>query len=154
MYINIYPWPSLNLKGPWYATKRKFLGDALQLCVVYMSSIDVRQVIKMSPSEREKFMSQVFSQLMGLSREQVVSALVDFIKQLSSAATDEQYKEVCKTNVGIIAQLPEAAAKAVVQMRLEAQSRLPPGLRERDQRLLNQAIAESPYRDKIMSLLK
>ena len=55
--------------------------------------------------------------------------------------------------MGIIAGLPADVVRQVVQARLEAQSRLPPGLRERGQRLLNQAIAESPYRDRIMSLL-
>lgn len=117
-------------------------------------SFDVRQVVNMSPDEREKFMTQVFNQLMGMSREQVISTLVEFIKQLAAVATDEQYKEVCKTNVGIIGKLPEDVAKQVVQMRLEAQSRLPPGLKERDQRLLMQAISESPYGNKVMSLLK
>lgn len=117
-------------------------------------SFDVRQLLNMDPATRESFMRNVFGQLLGMQREQVVAALADFLKALSSAATDEQYKEVCKTNVGIIAGLPTDVARQVVQMRLEAQSRLPPGLRERDQRLLNQAIAESPYRDKIMSLLR
>ncbi len=116
-------------------------------------SLDVRQLISMDPSSRERFMRGVFGQLMGMSRDQVINALVAFISQLSSVANDEQYKEVCKTNVSIIASLPPETARQVVQMRLEAQSRLSPGLRERDQRLLNQAIAESPYRDKIMSLL-
>ncbi|ESQ25593.1 MAG: hypothetical protein JCHSAcid_05300 [uncultured Acidilobus sp. JCHS] len=39
-------------------------------------------------------------------------------------------------------------------MRLEAQSRLPLDLRERDQRVLTKAIQESPYSSRIMSLLK
>ena len=59
-----------------------------------------------------------------------------------------------QTNVGIIARLPDATAKQVIQMRLEAQSRLPPDLRERDQRVLTEAIQESPYSSRIMSLLK
>lgn len=117
-------------------------------------SLDVKQLVRMSPEERERLMSQVFSQLMTMSREQVVSTLVEFLKQLSAAANDDQYKEVCKTNVGIIARLPDATAKQVIQMRLEAQSRLPPDLRERDQRVLTKAIQESPYSSRIMSLLK
>ena len=116
-------------------------------------AVDVRQLLSMDPASRERFLRGLFGQLLGMSREQVVGALVEFLKALSAAATDEQYKDVCKTNVGIIAGLPADVARQVVQMRLEAQSRLPPDLRERDQRLLNQAIAESPYRDKIMSLL-
>ncbi len=117
-------------------------------------AVDVRRLLSMDPSSREAFLKGLFSQLLGMSHEQVVAALVDFLKALSLAATDEQYKEVCKTNVGIIAGLPTDVAKQVVRIRLEAQQRLPPGTRERDQRILNQAIAESPYRDKITSLLK
>ena len=115
--------------------------------------MDVRQLLSMDPASRERFLRGLFDQLLRMDREQVVGALVEFLKALSAAATDEQYKDVCKTNVGIIAGLPADVARQVVQARLEAQSRLPPGLRERDQRLLNQAIAESPYRDRIMSLL-
>jgi hypothetical protein len=56
----------------------------------------------MSPEERERLMSQVFSQLLTMSREQVVSTLVEFLKQLSAAANDEQYKEVCKGSAFIV----------------------------------------------------
>jgi len=43
-------------------------------------SLDVKQLVRMSPEERERLMSQVFSQLLTMSREQVVSTLVEFLK--------------------------------------------------------------------------
>jgi hypothetical protein len=33
-------------------------------------SLDVKQLVRMSPEERERLMSQVFSQLLTMSREQ------------------------------------------------------------------------------------
>ncbi|MGC9071618.1 MAG: hypothetical protein ACP5HK_02845 [Acidilobus sp.] len=68
-------------------------------------------------------------------------------------ATDDQYKEVCKTNISLIAGLPAEAARTVLRARLEAQRRLPPDLRARDEKVLNQAIKESPYASQVLSLL-
>jgi len=65
-------------------------------------SLDVKQLVRMSPEERERLMSQVFSQLLTMSREQVVLTLVEFLKQLSAAANDDQYKEVCKSSAFIV----------------------------------------------------
>jgi hypothetical protein len=65
-------------------------------------SLDVKQLVRMSPEERERLMSQVFSQLLTMSREQVVSTLVEFLKQLSAATDDDQYKEVCKSSAFIV----------------------------------------------------
>ncbi len=116
-------------------------------------SLDVKSLLKLPENKKEETLKNVFSSLLGLQQEQVVNALTDFIKEVQKYANDDQYKEICKTNLKIISSLPENVAKQVVMMRLQAQNNLPESMKNRDKKVLNDAINESPYKEKILKLL-
>ncbi|MGC8572964.1 MAG: transcriptional regulator [Caldisphaera sp.] len=116
-------------------------------------SLDVKVLLSSPDDKKEEVLKNVFSSLLGLKQEEVVNALTDFLKELQKNANDNQYKNVCKINLKIISSLPDNVAKQVIAMRLQAQNSLPKDMKARDQKVLNDAINESPYREKILKLL-
>ncbi|WP_157463205.1 transcriptional regulator [Caldisphaera lagunensis] len=116
-------------------------------------SLDIKSLLSLPENKREETLKSIFSSLLGLQQDQVVNALTDFLKGLQTYANDNQYKEVCKTNLKIISSLPDNVAKQVIAMRLQAQNNLPENMKNRDKKVLNDAINESPYKEKILKLL-
>jgi hypothetical protein len=90
-------------------------------------------------------MGQMFQQLLPLSAEQQKEALGDLLRQMGEKASDQQYLDLCATNLKLAAMLPDATLKQFLAVRMQAVSELPPALAERDRTLLRQALDQADH---------
>ncbi len=107
-----------------------------------MDGFDVLAVASMSEGDREKAMGQVFEQLMPLSEEQQVSKFHELIGEMAEKASDEQYANLCSTNLKLASALPAPDLKKFLAVRMKAAARLPKNLSERDMKLLQASLAK------------
>ena len=117
-----------------------------------MAEMNAVAIASMAPAEREAKMGELFQQLLPLPQSEQLSTLQALIKQMAENATDEQYQNLCFTNLKLAAGLPDEALKKFLVVRLEAGKTLHQGLAERDQKLMQISLGEvdAPIRDKIM----
>ncbi len=117
---------------------------------------DLIQVARLNEKEREEAMSKLFSQLMAMDDRQKLEALRQLIRFMAEKATDEEYLNLCKTNVKIASSLPDNVLSAFLKLRMEAVSGLPKELQGRDQRLLSLALQglDERSRQKVMMAMK
>ncbi len=117
-----------------------------------MPEMNVLAVASMAPDEREAKMGELFQQLLPLPEPDQLSALQALIKEMAEKATDEQYKNLCFTNLKLAAGLPDEILKKFLVVRLEAGRTLPQPLAERDHMLMQESLGEvdAGIRNKIM----
>ncbi|MFP3165306.1 MAG: dehydrogenase [Acidianus sp.] len=96
-------------------------------------------------------MSKLFQQLLQMKDEDKINTLKGLIREMAEKATDEEYLNLCKTNLKLASTLPDDVLKAFIQLRMQASSQLPKDLHDRDMKLLTKALGEvdTQIREKI-----
>ncbi|MCL4352781.1 MAG: dehydrogenase [Firmicutes bacterium] len=114
-------------------------------------SIDVLTIAALPEEDREATMGQMFQQLLPLNVEQQKNALGDLLRQMGEKASDQQYLDLCATNLKLAAMLPDKTLHQFLAVRMQAAAELPSELAERDGTLLRQALehADHGIREKI-----
>ncbi|MCI2415190.1 MAG: dehydrogenase [Candidatus Aramenus sp.] len=117
---------------------------------------DLIQVSRLNDKEREEVMSKLFSQLMSMDERQKVEAMREMIKYMAEKATDEEYLNLCRTNIKLASGLQDNVLSSFLKVRMQAVSQLPKELRDRDQRLLATALQslDEKTREKMMKAMK
>jgi hypothetical protein len=113
-------------------------------------------VSRLNDKEREEVMSKLFSQLMSMDERQKVEAMREMIKYMAEKATDEEYLNLCRTNIKLASGLQDNVLSSFLKVRMQAVSQLPKELRDRDQRLLATALQslDEKTREKMMKAMK
>ncbi|HBQ93913.1 MAG: dehydrogenase [Firmicutes bacterium] len=107
-----------------------------------MAEMNVLAIASLDAVEREAKMGELFQQLLPLPESEQLSALQALIREMGEKATDDQYRNLCFTNLKLAANLPDEALKNFLRVRLEAGRTLPPQLAERDQKLMKMSLGE------------
>ncbi|AUW94458.1 MAG: dehydrogenase [Sulfobacillus thermosulfidooxidans] len=108
-----------------------------------MDEIDVIAIGSMPAHEREVAMGKMFEKLMEMPESEQMSAFEALIGQMAEKGTDEQYRNLCLTNLKLAAGLPDSALKPFLMMRMKAASHLSPPLAQRDMKMLQEALEQS-----------
>ncbi len=105
--------------------------------------IDVVAIASMPEEDREATMGQLFHQLLPLDPAQQQDSLEHLIRAMGEHANDQQYLDLCATNLKLASMLPDADLARFLSVRLNAAAALPPNLAERDMNLMQQALKQS-----------
>ncbi|AEB95174.1 hypothetical protein [Metallosphaera cuprina] len=113
--------------------------------------IDVVQIARLSERERESTMRSLFQQLLALNDDQKLSTLKGLVKEMGEKANDEEYINLCKTNMKLASTLSDDMLKVFLKIRLQASAELPKNIHDRDMNMINRALAlvEPSIREKI-----
>ena len=104
---------------------------------------NVVKIAKMDEEKRKEEMSKVFGKILKEKEEKQLKALEEMIKDMKEA-TDNEYIDLCLTNLGISASLPDDQLKAFVAIRMKANSELPDDIKSRDMKMLSTALGKAP----------
>lgn len=117
---------------------------------------DIVQISKLNEKEREKTMSSLFSELLKMPDKQKLEILKNLLKEMGDRASDEEYINLCKTNIKIASSLPEDTLSAFLKLRMQAVSELPKNYQDRDQKLMMNALNtfSDDIKNKIMNAMK
>ena len=71
---------------------------------------------------------------------------------MAEKANDEEYINLCKTNIKLASTLPDNILKAFLKIRLQASAELPKNIHDKDMNMINRALAlvEPSIREKIL----
>jgi len=118
--------------------------------------LDIVQISKLNDKEREKTMSSLFSELLKMPDKQKLEILKNLLKEMGDRASDEEYINLCKTNIKIASSLPEDTLSAFLKLRMQAVSELPKNYQDRDQKLMMNALNtfSDDIKNKIMNAMK
>ncbi|AWR93572.1 dehydrogenase [Acidianus brierleyi] len=117
---------------------------------------DIVQISKLNEKEREKTMSSLFSELLKMPDKQKLEILKNLLKEMGDRASDEEYINLCKTNIKVASSLPEDTLSAFLKLRMQAVSELPKNYQDRDQKLMMNALNtfSDDIKNKIMNAMK
>ncbi len=105
--------------------------------------VNTEKIAKMDEEKRKEEMSKVFEKLFKDKEEKQIKTLKEMVTDMKKA-TDDEYLNLCLTNMGIAATLPEDQLKGFITVRMKANSELPDELKTRDMKMLNEAMAKAP----------
>ncbi|MEM0140188.1 MAG: hypothetical protein QXZ44_06215 [Ferroplasma sp.] len=105
--------------------------------------IDIVAISKMEPEKRKMEMQKVLTGMFTLSDSEKIKDMKAMIIAMENA-TDEEYSELCLTNIGIASTLPDAQLKAFFELRMKVNSELPSDARERDMKMIRMALQKEP----------
>ncbi|EZQ11262.1 MULTISPECIES: hypothetical protein [Acidianus] len=104
-------------------------------------SQDIVQISKLPEKERENAMEKLFEGLMKMNDDKAkLDALKSLIKEMVEKATDDEYINLCLTNLKIASKLPDEQLKPFIQLRLRASQELPANLSKRDNDMMQKAL--------------
>ncbi len=117
---------------------------------------DIVQISRLSDKEREQVISNLFSELLKMPDNQKIEALKALLKEMGDKASDEEYINLCKTNIKVASSLPESTLSAFLKARMQAISQLPKNYQVRDQKLLMAALNtfDESTKNKILNAMK
>ncbi len=101
------------------------------------------KIAKMDEEKRKEEMSKLIGKLLKDKEEKQLKTLVEMITDMKEA-TDEEYINLCLTNMGIASTLNDTQLKGFMALRMKANSELPGDIKSRDMKMINDAMGKVP----------
>ncbi len=116
--------------------------------------VNIVKIAKMDDEKRKKEMTGILMDLLKEKSEKTQKELEKLITEMKNV-TDDEYLNLCLTNMLIANTLDDENVKNFLALRLKANSEMPDNIKSRDMKMIESAMAKSPenVRARLSSLM-
>ncbi|AAT43336.1 hypothetical dehydrogenase [Picrophilus oshimae DSM 9789] len=119
-------------------------------CYLFIEMIimNIVEIARMPENERKSEMMDLFKNLMSKNDAEMLSSMKDLITEMCRDANENEYINLCLTNMSIVLSMDDRSLKSFIKIRMKANSELNDSYKSRDMEMIEKAMERLPENDR------
>ncbi|SMD30356.1 dehydrogenase [Picrophilus oshimae] len=110
--------------------------------------MNIVEIARMPENERKSEMMDLFKNLMSKNDAEMLSSMKDLITEMCRDANENEYINLCLTNMSIVLSMDDRSLKSFIKIRMKANSELNDSYKSRDMEMIEKAMERLPENDR------
>lgn len=126
------------------------INEKFFYCYLFIEMIimNIVEIARMPENERKSEMMDLFKNLMSKNDAEMLSSMKDLITEMCRDANENEYINLCLTNMSIVLSMDDRSLKSFIKIRMKANSELNDSYKSRDMEMIEKAMERLPENDR------